>query len=136
MDLKNPQGKIKGESVVRQICTNSGPKGAISIEEWDRAFAQAVRSAWNALPPDVWGTGSFFLFSTSQSHLLREAFLDFPFYNSVTHHPPAPRLILLHSIITTRKHFMYLCVCFLLPLPLGCEYCKKRSYVEVCIPST
>ena len=50
MDLKNPQGKIKGESVVRQICTNSGPKGAISIEERDRAFAQAVRTPRIALP--------------------------------------------------------------------------------------
>lgn len=87
MDLKN-QGKMKGESVVRQICTNSGPKGAISIVERDKAFALAVRSAWDALPPDVWGTGSFSLFSTSQSHLLREAFLDFAFYNSVSHHSP------------------------------------------------
>ena len=79
MDLKNPQGKIKGESVVRQICTNSGPKGGISTVELDKSFTLAVYTAWSALPPDVSGTGSFFLFSTSQSHLLREAFLDFPF---------------------------------------------------------
>lgn len=69
MDLKSPRSKVKGESAVRQRCKHSGPKGERSATEKDEAFTLAGPFAWNALPPDVWGTKSF-----TQCPLLRGAF--------------------------------------------------------------
>lgn len=112
MDLQIPQNKLKDESVVGQVCTNSGQSGDIPSMQQYEGFALTVPSAWNALPIDIWVTMPFTLFSTIQCHLLRKAFLDFPFQYSVTYHLP-PCFILLHSTCQ-HQEVLYIFLCLLI----------------------
>ena len=70
--------------------------------QWDEAFATAVPSAQNALPLDILVT------SAAQCILLTEPSLTSPVEQ---YHSSLPALFFCLALITTRKSFIYFCVC-------------------------